>query len=228
VYAILNHPSSATVPLEHRLRAWAAAGVRFVQLRTKNASREQRLQEVRFLAPIADSLDVSLVINDDVEVATTPIDGIWGVHLGQDDYHASRQSSAGRAALRELRALGRGLGLSTHTLAQVETAALDAPDYIGFGPVFPTETKSDSAEVTGTKTLERACAQFRGPVVAIGGITDTRAPKIRAAGAAAIAAIAALEGTTSHACEARARALIRAWEHQNETLDPCGGNISSA
>ncbi len=226
VYAILNHPSAAAAPPEHRLRAWAAAGVRFVQLRTKGASREERTQQVRFLAPIAHSLGVSLVINDDVEVAATPLEGIWGVHLGQDDYDASRQSPAGRSALRELRGLGRGVGLSTHTLTQVRAAALEKPDYIGFGPVFPTDTKSDTAEVTGAAALERACAYYRGPVVAIGGITEARASKVRAAGVAAIAAIAALEATTSHECELRARSLMKAWEHQASTLHPRTGKSS--
>lgn len=211
VYAILNHPSDTTPAPEARLQAWADAGVRFVQLRTKGSEHSERMRLVQRLGPLAESLGVALVINDDIEAAMAPTAGIWGLHLGHEDYLASQEDPSARAALDELRRRGRGLGLSTHSLTQVSAAALIEPDYIGFGPVFPTHSKSDTAPVTGVEALGRACREYLGPVVAIGGVNEERLDEIRAAGAAAVAAISALEATTTMACCAKARALLRAW-----------------
>jgi len=212
VYGILNHPSSVAPDPELRLRAWAQAGVRFVQLRAKGGEADERIRLVHHLGPVAAGLGVALVINDDIEAAAADVTGIWGVHLGQEDHRSSRRSPGADAALRRLRRRGRGLGLSTHNLEQVAAAALVEPDYIGFGPVFSTSSKLDTAPVTGIEALGLACRHYEGPVVAIGGITAERLPQVRAAGAAAVAAISSLEAATSGACEARARALALAWE----------------
>ena len=199
--------------LEGRLRALAAGGVRFVQLRAKQDTAENRAALVGRLGPIAAALDVALVINDDLMAASLPIPGIWGVHLGQEDMRAAVATSVGRAALDELRSRGLGLGLSTHNLRQVEEAARVAPDYIGVGPIFTTRSKPDAEPVTGIETLAHACRRYDGPVVAIGGLDRSRLQEVRAAGAAAAAAISGLEATTPDECEPRARAWVRAWNH---------------
>ena len=164
VYGILNHPSSVAPAPESRLRAWAQAGVRFVQLRAKGGEADERIRLVHHLGPIAAGLGVALVINDDIEAAAADVTGIWGVHLGQEDHHSSRRSPGADAALRRLRRRGRGLGLSTHNLEQVAAAALVEPDYIGFGPVFSTSSKLDTAPVTGIEALGLACRHYEGPV----------------------------------------------------------------
>ena len=82
--------------------------------------------------------------------------------------------------------------LSTHTPPQV-TAALSEPiSYLAIGPVFATESKATGFEPVGLDGVAAATrqARVRGcPVVAIGGITLDRAPRVAAAGADAVAVI---------------------------------------
>jgi thiamine-phosphate pyrophosphorylase len=71
--------------------------------------------------------------------------------------------------------------------------SFDAPvDYIGFGPVFATTTKTNPSRVVGLRRLERVCERSRRPVVAIGGIGLDQVRDVLAAGAASAAVISGL------------------------------------
>jgi thiamine-phosphate diphosphorylase len=62
------------------------------------------------------------------------------------------------------------IGISTHTSAQAKDAERGGADYIGFGPVFFTETK-EAGSPTGIEILAEIKKLVDIPVVAIGGIT---------------------------------------------------------
>jgi thiamine-phosphate pyrophosphorylase len=67
---------------------------------------------------------------------------VAGAHVGQDDIPAD--------AARKLM-FGRLLGVSTHTVAQIQAAADAKANYIGFGPCYPSTTKGydEGLELTG-------------------------------------------------------------------------------
>jgi thiamine-phosphate pyrophosphorylase len=117
------------------------------------------------------------IINDHVEVAVSC--GAHGVHLGQDDGDI-------RAA-RTLLGPDKLIGRSTHSLTQIET--VNGADYIGFGPIFRTQTKRTENPLLGINTLTQAVDASTVPVVAIGGITRELLPKIRSTGVHAWAVI---------------------------------------
>ncbi|MBA3051667.1 thiamine phosphate synthase, partial [bacterium] len=81
------------------------------------------------------------------------------------------------------------IGLSTHSLEQVEKANCLDVDYIGFGPIFPTLTKDYSI---GTKDIPKALEISNKPVVFIGGINISNAEAILEMGAKNIAVIRAV------------------------------------
>ena len=112
----------------------------------------------------------TLIINDHVEVAAEV--RADGVHLGQDDC----------SVLEARRILGPDalIGLSTHTLAQVSSAS--AVDYIGFGPIFGTQTKDQAGVPVGTDQLAKAVQLSGVPVVAIGGIDHSNLREVRHTG----------------------------------------------
>jgi thiamine-phosphate pyrophosphorylase len=58
-----------------------------------------------------------------------------------------------------------------------------------FGTVFPSEGKPDGHAVAGLGALREACARSRLPVIAIGGMNESRAAAVRDAGAAGFAAV---------------------------------------
>ena len=154
-----------------------------LQLRAKNVSARETLALLRALAPMCHHAGVRLVANDRPDLAI--LAGCDLVHVGQDDMPVDR--------IRRI-APGLGIGVSTHSLEQLDLALALRPDYVAFGPVFPTTTKKNPDPVVGVAGLSQAYARARAagiPLVAIGGITYERARSIVAA-ADAVAAIADL------------------------------------
>jgi thiamine-phosphate pyrophosphorylase len=141
-----------------------------LQLRAKNVSARETLALLRELAPMCHRAGVRLVANDRPDLAI--LAGCDLVHVGQDDMPIER--------VRRI-APGLGVGVSTHSLEQVEAALALRPDYVAFGPVFPTTTKTNPDPVVGVPGLSLAYARTRAagiPLVAIGGITYERARSI--------------------------------------------------
>jgi thiamine-phosphate pyrophosphorylase len=85
------------------------------------------------------------------------------------------------------------IGLSTHTVAQIERAIVEPVSYVAVGPVFGTRSKDTGYTAVGPE-LVGAAARMAGelPVVAIGGITLENARSVIEAGAAAVAVISDL------------------------------------
>ncbi len=79
------------------------------------------------------------------------------------------------------------VGVSTHTLEQVQAADRTSADYVAFGPVFATATKEQADPVVGLRLLAEARMRTSKPLVAIGGITLERAADTYRAGADSLA-----------------------------------------
>lgn len=161
--------------LEHLLTVNPAA----IQLRAKSAGAREALALARQMAAACGARNVPFYVNDRPDLAVLAQSP--GVHLGQLDL-----------PLRDVRRLAPQLriGISTHRLVEVEQALLDAPDYVAFGPVYPTQSKHNPDPIVGLAALEQAarrCRQAGVPLVAIGGIDESRAADVaRHADAAAI------------------------------------------
>jgi thiamine-phosphate diphosphorylase len=213
VYAILDLPHSSTLAPEAIVAALALGGAGLIQLRAKHADAAQRRAWATVAGEACVAAGVGLIINDDLDLAMSGLPGVVGVHLGQHDLSSLGPDLARQRRRRaELRANDIALGVSTHSLAQVHRTIEDlTPDYLGFGPVFPTATKLDADPVVGLADLARACLECPIPIVAIGGIDVARAAELRATGVAAIAAIGALNGTTPTQIQHRTAALARAF-----------------
>jgi thiamine-phosphate pyrophosphorylase len=178
-----------------------AAPPALLQLRAKSAAPRRTLAWLRALRPMCARAGVPLVGNDRPDLARLAECDF--VHVGQDDLDV--------ASVRAV-APGLGVGLSTHDESQLLAALSESPDYVAFGPVFTTTSKADPDPLVGLDGLARAAAIVRArvPLVAIGGVDLTNAPRVaeHAALGAVIGALlpeGGLDGVTD-----RARALHRA------------------
>jgi thiamine-phosphate pyrophosphorylase len=181
--------------------ALARGGAELVQLRAKALPDGERLRAARAAVAAADEAGIALVVNDRVDVAL--LSGAHGVHLGQDDLppRVARELLGARALL----------GLSTHTLAQLERAADEPVDYVAFGPVLATPSKENADPVVGVAGLAEARRRCRLPLVAIGGITPAAAGEVARAGADGLAVIAHVMAAADPAAAVRAlRAAVAA------------------
>lgn len=134
------------------------------------------------LRKVAAEVGATLIINDRCDLALAV--NADGVHLGQEDLPL--------ADARCLLGPEKIIGLSTHNQEQVREAAALQPDYIGFGPVFSTATKSDHDPVVGIEGLRAARALTTLPMFAIGGIAAQHLAELIRAGADGVAVISAI------------------------------------
>jgi len=123
-----------------------------------------------------------VIINDRCDVALAV--GADGVHLGQEDLPV--------AEARALMGPQRIIGLSTHTLAQALEAEAEGADYLGFGPIFPSSTKSNPEPVVGIEQLREVRSRVGLPIVAIGGINAGNIRAVFDAGSEAPAVLSAV------------------------------------
>jgi len=89
------------------------------------------------------------------------------------------------------------VGLSTHTMEQIRAASRQPISYIAIGPIFGTASKATGYQPVGLELIRQAREDLdrngcQVPIVAIGGITLTRARSVIEAGAAAVAVISDL------------------------------------
>lgn len=169
------------------------AGVRILQLRNKSNNLNRFLIQAQALVVLCQTYQAQLVINDRVDVAL--LTQASGVHLGQEDLPIAVARQLLPNAL---------IGLSTHTLAQVKQAQDLPVDYIGFGPVFKTTSKSNASAVCGLDLLAQAVSQSNIPVVAIGGIQLESMPELMTTGVRHVAVISALSRSVSVVSNVRA------------------------
>jgi len=151
-------------------RALLGARPAALQVRSKVAPVYQTLGLLRELQPLCRQAGVPLVANDRADLA------VWAscdmVHVGQTDENIEQVRR---------RFPGLAIGLSTHTLAELDSALVTRPAYVAFGPVFSTRTKVGAAPTVGLHDLVAAYARAKSagiPLVAIGGITASRAPNL--------------------------------------------------
>jgi thiamine-phosphate diphosphorylase len=159
-----------------------AGGARLIQLRDKEASAREMFEAAQACVKLTRAAGATLLINDRVDIAlATDADG---VHVGQDDLTV--------AEARALLGPQKIIGVSTHSLAQVEAALVTSANYIAVGPIFPTTTKANPDPVVGLELLRQARTLTSLPLVAIGGITLDTAAEVVGAGADSVAVISAL------------------------------------
>jgi thiamine-phosphate pyrophosphorylase len=82
----------------------------------------------------------------------------------------------------------RLVGRSVHSLAAALTAEREGADFVIFGPIWQTQSHSAAAP-SGVASLAEVANALRIPVIAIGGVTETRLAECLAAGAAGYAGI---------------------------------------
>jgi thiamine-phosphate pyrophosphorylase len=168
-----------TVPETECAQRLAAAGVRLLQYRNKQASTRELFESSRRLSSLLIPQGVTFVVNDRADVALAS--EASGVHVGQEDL--------GAGAARSVMGAGKLLGVSTHNLDQFKDAVQTSADYVAVGPVFSTSTKANPDPVVGIELIRRIRRLTEKPIVAIGGITLERAAEVIQAGADSVAVI---------------------------------------
>ncbi len=199
VYAITDRAASGLDDHAEIARRLFRVGIRCVQVREKTLPDRELLAAGDGVLSQARVCGARVFINDRVDVARL-VGGGAGVHLGEEDL----PPQAARAIL----PAGAPIGLSTHDEeAAARAFRQETVDYVAFGPVFESPTKTIRSG-RGLEMLKRVAARKTKPLVAIGGITLDRLDAVWDAGADSAAMIGGLyTGGPGH-LEENARAAL--------------------
>jgi thiamine-phosphate pyrophosphorylase len=182
LYVVTDRQLTGGQPLRLVVEAALRGGARAFQLREKDLPPRELYPLALEMRRLTQRYGARLLINDRVDVALA-VDAD-GVHLTTTSLPAS--------VARQVLGPGRLIGVSTHTLAEVQAAAEGGADFLVFGPVFFTPSKAPYGEPVGLDALRGARAAVTLPILAIGGVKKANLDQVLAAGADGIAVISAV------------------------------------
>ena len=173
-------------------------GVRAVQLREKDLSAEELLPLAQQMRKLTRKYDAKLLINREIDIALKV--GADGVHLGSDSLSTSEaRKQIGPDGL---------IGVSTHTIDEVQQAQQAGADFVTFGPVYATPSKLPLGQPVGLEVLRQAviAADSNLPIFALGGVNMVRIPELLQCGCRNVACIGAI--LFAEDAEAETRSLL--------------------
>ncbi|MBW3042455.1 thiamine phosphate synthase [Prochlorococcus marinus] len=143
------------------------AGIKIVQYREKFLNDIEKINQAKELASLCKKYNSLFIVNDRVDIAlAVEADGI---HLGQEDIPTK--------IARELLGPEKIIGISTHCIEDIKNAEKENCDYIGIGPIFPSETKKKLHPI-GIDYLRKGLNETLLPAFAIGGINSSNINKL--------------------------------------------------
>lgn len=162
-------------------------GIRWIQLRMKEASENEIRKEAMRIKKICQMYDALFIIDDYVELAIEL--EVDGVHLGQNDMPVKDA--------RRLAGMKLIIGGTANTFSQLQILYKEGVDYIGLGPFRFTQTKHKLSPILGlegVKEIIHACKYHHIdlPVYVIGGVQKEDVTIILQTGVAGIALSSAI------------------------------------
>lgn len=195
LYAITDTHLIPRERFAETVEAAVRGGAVLVQLREKEAPREEIVRLGRAVLEVTRRYGALLIVNDHPSVARDI--GADGVHVGRED-----------PPVAEARALlGPDVIIGASCYGDVERAVAaerDGADYVAFGTPFPSPTKMKRTDIA-LSIFQEAKQVVHVPVFAIGGITLANAGQLLAAGADGLAVVSGIFAAPD--VEAAARAL---------------------
>lgn len=120
-------------------------GVRAIQLREKDMEAGELFELAQKLRELTAKYDAQLLINDRVDIALL---------VGADGVHLARTSMTVKDA-RELMGKEKLIGVSCHSVEEVEEAQADGADFVTIGPIYDTPSKRQYGVPVGTSLLNK-------------------------------------------------------------------------
>ena len=181
LYAVTDRAWVGRQTLLQQIEDALKGGVTLVQLREKELSEAEFIEEAILVRELCHKYCVPLIINDNVEVAIKS--GADGVHVGIEDQPVEEiRKRVGTEFI---------IGATAKTVEQAKAAEAAGADYLGVGAVFPSPTKKTAIRIT-SEQLQEICTSVSIPAVAIGGISAENVKELQEDGMCGVAVVSAI------------------------------------
>jgi len=158
LYLIMTNPK---VGYEKLSEIAVKLNVRAIQFRDKTMEGRSLLKKAKAIRDVTKNSKTLFIVNDRLDIAL--LSDADGVHFGQTDIPVVKAREISQDLI---------IGKSTHSLSQLKNALKENPDYVGIGPLFPTDSKIIKDKVLGVSLAGRMLKKSPVPAVCIGGIKD--------------------------------------------------------
>lgn len=153
------------------------SGCKWIQLRIKDIDSKELLPYAKKAKAICDDHKALLSINDHPDIAKKV--NAYGVHLGLKDMSVDEA--------RQIAGSDMIIGGTANTATDIEQRVKEGVDYIGLGPLHYTKTKQHLSPILGHKGMRELTEfmktqDYKIPVIAVGGITESDIPSLIRAG----------------------------------------------
>ncbi len=181
LYLVTDRSSLEDETLYEAVEKALQGGVTCVQLREKDLSTDEMIEEAKELLDLCHQYDVPLIINDRIDVMLAA--DADGLHVGQGDLPASQA--------RKIIGPDKILGVTAKTVKQAKKAQSDGADYLGVGAIFGSITKKEALKISKDQLIEiRESIDI--PIVAIGGVAKENIDTLKDTGIDGIAVVSAI------------------------------------
>ncbi len=210
LYLITDRHLTGQRPLTEAVADALQGGIRAIQLREKDLSPRALLVLAAEVRALANGAHAVVLINDRIDVMLAV--EADGVHL--------RTDSLPTRAVRRILGPEKLIGVSTHSIEEVRRAADEGADFVTFGPVFETSSKTRYGPPRGLAALTEVCRESGVPVYALGGITSDRIAAVVGAGAYGVAMISGIIAARDIQSAARACVATVCASKVSRAVDP--------
>lgn len=188
------------LPFYEMIEKAVEGGVTVVQLREKNLSTREFIEEAIEVKKILEGRGIPLIINDRVDIAIAV--EADGVHLGNEDMPVE----LARKILGKKFIIGASAGSINEAIEKEKMGA----DYIAVSPVFSTPTKPDAGQPLGLDGVREMKKFIKVPLIGIGGINRENVVEVIKSGADGVAVVSAIVSSVDPEKSARElRELIK-------------------
>ena len=167
-------------------------GIRFIQLRMKEASNDEVIEVANYLRPLCNRYCALLTVDDRIDLLHTNL--FDGVHLGKNDMpiKEAKKITSNRFLL----------GATCNTIEDILQAIKHGADYLGIGPYRFTTTKKNLSPILGLEGYKNIIERLNKeniniPFYAIGGIDIEDLVPLKQTGVYGVA----LSGTITNALD---------------------------
>lgn len=157
-------------------------GAKIIQLRDKKSSDRYFYESAKKIKKLCEMYNAKFIINDRIHICLA-VDAD-GVNVGQNDLPCN--------IVRNILGKDKIIGISCSTYEEAVLAEKEGADYIGLGPIFSTNTKTDYECITGLDLITKLKKEIKIPIAAIGGINKDNISMVKENGADMLCVVSAV------------------------------------